>query len=129
MSYPIATKLRACELAAGGWKAARIRDILEQEGHGRPSHTTVSLWMDSAKYKVHMDRSRAQQRAKVAATARFRLHGDSPDYRRAFMVRLRSEGLSCHAVGVVFGVVFGERLTANQVRWALRELPTTVGVS
>ncbi len=128
MSYPISTVLRARELAEGGWKAVEIRDLLEREGRGRPSHTTVGMWMDPEKYRVHRDRSRAQQLRQAADNAQFRMGGSSPDYRRALMVRLRSEGLSCHAIGVVHGVVFGDRLTAHQVRYALRDLPSTVGV-
>jgi hypothetical protein len=127
MSYPITMVLRTRELSAAGWSRERIQDLLEREGYGRPSHTTVGLWADPAKYEAHMNRSRAQQRAKAAAETDFRLRGSTPEYKRAFMERLRSQGLSCHAVGVVHGVVFGERLTEHQVRYALRELPTTVG--
>ncbi len=116
--YTAAAMNRARELAASDWKAPAIRRILEQEGYGHPSVDTVRGWIDPVYAANCAARQTAVKRVKRAQTARFRLNGRTPEYRLAFMRVLRSQGVSCRAIGVTHGVVFGEALSEWQVRQA-----------
>ncbi len=110
--------LRARELAASDWKPTAIQGILEQEGHGRPSTSTIRRWFD-AEYASRCNEQQIRfSQARRARNARYRLRGQSEQYRVTFMRTLRVEGVSYRSIGAVCGVVFGEALSEWQVRQA-----------
>ena len=119
--YPVATMLRARELREAGWYATAIRRILTDEGHGSPSLFTIQTWTNRRYLERHHDRMRTRGAARTAERARFRLQGSTPAYRLEFMRALRAADLSPNAIGKVCGVVFGERLSQDQVRYALEK--------
>lgn len=118
--YPTATMRRARQLAATGIMLTEIREALEHEGHGKPSGRTIATWVAEERAEIRRQQLAAAQLALGPHAARFRLDCDTPDDRLAFMRLLRSQGVSCRAIGVVAGVVFGEALTHNQVSWLFR---------
>ena len=123
MAYTMTTMRRALELREAGWTPTQVRKQLEREGLGAPSTTTLRKWAcpeydRRQRALIHEYGSR-----RAADSATFRLRGSTGAYKHAFMTRLRSEGLSAHAIGVVHGIVFDERLTEQQVRYALRDIP------
>lgn len=118
---------RARQLAATEWKPTAIQRVLEREGHGQPCLSTIRRWID-AEYAQRCARQQAAFAVvKRASSARFRLKGESPEYRVAFMRILRAQGVSCRAIGVVHGVVFGDGLSEWQVRQAFRGDDPKVG--
>jgi hypothetical protein len=119
--YPVATMVRARELREAGWFPTAIRRLLEKEGHGSPSLFTIQTWTNPRYLAAHHERMQARGLERSAERSRFRLQGSSESYRRAFMERLRDEGVSCNGIAKVCRVVFGVPLTAHQVRYALTE--------
>jgi hypothetical protein len=125
--YPVATMVRAKELAGRGWYATAIRSILQGEGLGSPCVNTIRRWVDPAydeaqrrRVRTTMARARAASTVSQSGGPKFRLPIKTEEGQQAFMRVLRAEGVSCSAIGKVCGVVFGERLTDNQVRYMLR---------
>ncbi len=110
-NYTAAAMLRARELAASDWAPMAITGILEREGHGSPSESTIRRWVSGRQQ---------QPRLSQPQNARHRLHGRTDSDRLAFMRTLRAQGVSCRAIGVVCGVVFGEALSEWQVRQVFR---------
>lgn len=105
-NYSVAAMQRAKDLAASGSAPEAIPGILEREGHGHPSESTVRRWVNG-----HQSQPRLR-----AQNARYRLPGRSVNDRLAFMRILRAQGVSCRAIGVVSGLVFDDPLSEWQVR-------------
>jgi hypothetical protein len=116
IEYPVSTMLRAIELREGGWELERVRELLTAEGLGAPTTKTIQRWVDPDYAERQAEFGRRAHRRFGASRARFRLSSNTPEYRLAFLRTLREQGLSCQALGVVHGVVFGERLSEWQVR-------------
>jgi hypothetical protein len=114
---------RARELYDAGWGYRKITRLLANELGVQVSHDTVKRWTDPEFARRARERATARNRRVWSARWEFQLGGARPsdEYRVAFMRRLRSEGVSCAAVGKVCGVVFGQPLTHHQVRYALGE--------
>jgi hypothetical protein len=80
---------RAVELADVGWTAGQIPGVLDRELGVRPTRETVLRWTNA----------RYAERARV----------------RAFIRRLRSEGVPKSSIAKVCTVLFGEPVSRDQV--------------
>ena len=121
--YPVATMRRAIELHEAGWRAPDIQRILLSEGRAAPHQQTIRLWINPTRTERTRAKNRDYHRARAVQRQAFRMRSDSPPVRLAFMRELRSQGVSRRDIGIVHGVVYGERLTESQVRYALETAP------
>jgi DNA invertase Pin-like site-specific DNA recombinase len=113
--------LRAQQHYAAGWKPTKIRELLTDEGHPVPSLNTIYQWVNPAYRERHRRSTRAAKARAAATGAAFRLPSNGTEYQRAFMRRLREDGVSCNAIAKVCSIVFGIQVTEHQVRYALGE--------
>lgn len=116
--HSVVVMRRARELREAGWAIPRIRDILEKEHAVRPSKDTITRWLDPA---VAERRAQAA-REKRAESATFGWSGwhPSPSWKLGRMRALRDAGVSYAAVAKVMSVDFGDELTEEEVRAALK---------
>jgi sugar phosphate isomerase/epimerase len=113
--------LRALEHFDAGWKPTKIRQLLGDEGLGSPSVNTIYQWVNPEYRERHRQSMRERKRRETALNAAFRLRSDTEEYRLAFMRALRAERVSCHGIAKVCRVVFGARMSEQQVRVLLGE--------
>lgn len=114
--YTVATMLRARELRTDGWSHADIARLIEQETGRRPSRDSVRRWTDE-KYRERKNAQVAEsQRVAAARAAGYRLPSDAPEYRAAFILRLRAEGVPWSSIARVCCVVFGGRWSRERVQ-------------
>lgn len=115
--YPAAIAIQARELHDSGWNACEIRRILRQEHGLQIAETTIRRWTD-ADFARRRDESNRRHSVKVRAQQwTFALPGAqvSPEYRAAFMARLRQERVPMTSIAKVSTILFGERVTRDQV--------------
>lgn len=121
--HPVRMATRACELREAGWSSGQIAGILEREFGARPTRGTVLRWCDPRFAERVEQWRRASNMNANAKRWTFRVGGSNPsrEYREAFVRRLDAEGVSIPDISRVYGVVFGERFSKDQVAWLLRK--------
>ncbi len=86
---------------------------------------TIQLWTNECYYEAHSARTRVQRATRDAKQGRFRLPGSTEAYKTQFMLTLRREGVAVRDIARVCTVVFGERVSYDQVRYRLRDEPAS----
>lgn len=106
----------------GGWTAYQIwRVIKGRMGADAPTRQTIMRWVDNDLYERHVEGNRQRAHRDVAATAKFRLPGFTPEYREALVRRLDEAGVMATQIPKVLSVVLDEPLSYNQVRHLLED--------
>lgn len=105
--YSARMAAKAREHHRAGWKPSEIPRLIRSEFGLTPASTTVRRWVDP-KYAA---RQAAWNRSKAASK--------SQAYRQRVLTDLRGRGLSVRALGQVSAVLWGEELSAVQVRTRL----------
>lgn len=125
--YPAALMAEVRQMHAYGWTATHIHRVLLKRDLVRvPSVTTLQIWTNATYAESHRTGSRRRARNAGAATAKFRLPSDSPEYQAAFVERLRAEGMPWEGVARCCRVVFGGDWTARRVQQLAGELTAAV---
>lgn len=112
-------------LKEGGWSYGSIQDHLEADFGVRPSRATLRRWCDAEYAERRREQNRRDMHERRAAESSFRLMGSSPDYRAAFVLRLRHEGV--RDIQEVCRVVFGEQV--DEVLIPTKEAVRRLGLS
>jgi hypothetical protein len=107
VTYSTQVMIRARKLHAAGWKASEIPDRLFAEFGVKPASTTVLCWVDPLYQRKQRESTRRKHRREALQT------------RLAMMRTLRERKLSFEDIGQVMAVVWGEELSAGQVKTRL----------
>lgn len=116
--YSMAAVMRARELHDAGWFYREIPVILERELGIRPAAKTVEAWCVVRSSRRAEKRLLSQRRwAREQRAKRTRPRTDlTPEVMLAWMRALRNEGLSYHGISTVALVMWGQTLSAAQVK-------------
>jgi hypothetical protein len=110
--YTASMVARARELAEADWRVGEIVERLEIE-YLRPfHHQSVGCWINEA---VAEKRRRVQRETKRAR------------YRQRMMLEMRARDLSFRSIAAMSGLLWGEELSAEQVRYRLNKLSAACG--
>lgn len=121
MSYPVRTMRRAHDLYEAGFSTRKISELLDAEGLGRPTPTTVNRWVNPDYKARQLSQVRGIKSKQRATEANFKMSGFTEQYRRAFAARLKVEGLTNLGIRKVFAVVFDEPITDHWINSVLVE--------
>ncbi len=116
--HSVVVMRRARELRDAGWAIPRIREILAKEHAVRPSNDTIARWLDPAVAERRAQAAR-EKRAEVATFGWSGWH-PSPSWKLGRMRALRAAGVSYAAIAKVMLVDFGDELTEEEVRYAVK---------
>lgn len=107
--YPASAIAKARHLRGAGWSLADVGRFLEEDLGSRPSRSTVMRWTNPVREEKQREHGRRHAARRNAERASFRFPGNrSPEYRAAFMRRLRDEGMPHESIARCCRVVFDD---------------------
>ena len=106
--YPASMMAEARELAEAGFYPVGIRRILQGRHGTVPSLVTIRAWVDPGYAERQNAKCRRRNARLSAERAKFRLRGDTPEFRAQFMRRLRDEGMPHESIARCCRVVFDD---------------------
>lgn len=113
---------RAQHMHANGWdNITEIQRYLAARGVPR-SWQTIKRWCQPRFFELERERKRSQERRRWAAktTGKLGRHDHTTDFRFARVKALDTHGVSFSAIAVVMNFDFGDAITPDQVRYALK---------
>jgi hypothetical protein len=110
---------RAREHGNAGWSRTDIARLLGEEFGHAPCTITIAGWLDEEYAERRRRETRAAKRRQLARKSKPR-RDISPELRLEKMRKLRTAGATLKAIAIVSDVLWGEPLTADQVRYRLR---------
>lgn len=121
VDHPVSLRAEARRMHEAGWSAHRIHQMFRDRlGDAAPARATVYNWTDDHAYERHKRSVIASHARRRSREPVFRLYGTTPEYRAAFIERLREEGIALNAIAKVCRVVFDDdSWTYAKVRYAV----------
>lgn len=114
--WPGSVVAEARRLAEGGWTTGQIARLIGNRHGKQPSRNTVLRWVDPAHTAKENQRRCESNRIEWAERWTFTLgSAKSPEYRQAFIRRLRTEGVPASSIAKVCTVVFATPVKQSEV--------------